>query len=176
MAKKKGKNKLLVRALIALVLLVCCVGAGVLYLNKYDSTDVPNGNNPSTPYYDERLDDAIEVETTYCKLYFPKEYEEELLVKYSEEFGYKVEFYGNIEGKEEVHLFDICFNSDDGDLLGYFNNNGDQVVNVSVAMFELEFDDSWTEEEKNMIYGMQEEWNFVVLSLNKNENYVEPNS
>ena len=175
MAKSKVKNKLSIRCVIVLVLLVCCVCAGVWYLNKDKDTDMPSGNNQVNPYYDERLDDAIEVETNYCKLYYPSEYKNELVVKYSENYGYIVEFYGSLEGKDEVHLFDICFNSDDGDLLGYFENTGDQVVNVSVSIFDLEFDDSWTEEEKNIIYGMQEERNFVVDSLSLDENYVNPN-
>lgn len=174
-SEKKEKNKLLLRSIVVLVLLVCCVGLGVMYLNKDKYTDMPSGNNQVDPYYDESLNDVVEIETKYCKLYFPSEYANNIVIKYSEDFGYKAEFYGSLEGKEEVHLFNICFNSDDGFLYGYIKNENDNVINISVESWELEFDESWSQNDKDTIYVLQESLNYVINNLNKNKNYVNPN-
>ena len=40
-------------------------------------------------------------------------------------------------------------------------------------MKEVEFDDTWTQEEIDQIYAMQEDMNFLMASLSKNENYIE---
>ena len=122
---------------------------------------------------DERINSAIEIETSYCMLYFPREYEENFEVKYKEEAAYKVEFYGLVEGKDAQHLFDVCFNCDEGDLLGYLENEG-EIINISIDMIDLKFDDTWESDEIDKIYSLQEEMNFVVDTLNKNKNYVEP--
>lgn len=129
---------------------------------------------------DEKSNDSIqdetafyEIETKYCKLYFTETWKEQIEVRYSEEAGYKAEFYGLVEGKDAQHLFDVCFNSDDGDLLGYLDNEG-EIVNISIDVMELEMDKSWTQEELDQLYSMQEEMNYVMNSLSRNENYVEP--
>ena len=94
-------------------------------------------------------------------------------VKYTDDAGYKAEFYGSVKGKDAVHLFDVCFNSDDGFLLGFIQND-EEIINISIDMKELEFDDSWEQEEINELYAMQEDMNFLMESLSKIENYVEP--
>jgi hypothetical protein len=93
-------------------------------------------------------------------------------VKYSNEAGYKVEFYGNIKGKEEIHLFDVCFNSDDGTLLGYFDRK--EAVNISIDVKEVSFNVDWTQKEMDHIYSMQEDVNFVIDKLELEDDYVNP--
>lgn len=116
---------------------------------------------------------SLEIETKYCTLFFPKEWEEQIETNIVEQDGYKVEFYGLVEGKESQHVFDICFNSDDGDLLGYLKQNG-EAINLSVDIFDINFDNSWKTDEMDQIYAIQEEYNFVIKMLDDNENYVNP--
>lgn len=116
----------------------------------------------------------FEIETQYCKLYFPEMWKDNIEIRYKEEMGYKVGFYGVVENKEAQLLFEVCFNSDDGELLGYLEIDED-IVNISIDINDIVFDDSWEEEEMQQIYTMQEDVNFVIDTLNKNENYVIPN-
>lgn len=163
----KSKNRAVYITVIAVLTVVCTVG---IILIK-DNVSFGTRNNVS---YLEDIP-AFEIETKYCDLYFPEQYKDVIQIKYSEKRGYKVKFYVNIEDKELVHVFDICFNSDDGDLLGYIENKKEkEIVNLSIDVMQLEFDDSWSEEELNQVYAVQEERNFVIDSLTKIENYVIP--
>ena len=185
--KKKNNNGLTIGLFIILIILML-ISVGIFLLkdkndDKATETEklfVEEQTNEESSQESQGMSDvsqyeveSYEIETKYCKFYFPKIWEEQIEVKYSEEFGYKAEFYGIIEGKESKHLFDICFNSDDGDLLGYLEDK-DGIINISIDVMELQFDDSWKQEDIDQIYSMQEEMNFVIESLSKNGNYVEP--
>lgn len=164
------------KKLIIILILLVLIGIGLIFIIDNNKSKETNGYVKVSALSDEdkeKLDNAIEVETKYCTLYYPSEFKEVLEVKYSDETGYKAEFYGKVKGKENVHLFDICFNSDDGDLLGYLEYD-EENVNMSFAINELEFDDNWKQEDIDKMYAMQEEVNFVLAALGTNENYVEP--
>ena len=98
---------------------------------------------------------------------------EQIDIEYNETTGYDVEFYGILKDKERKHLFSVCFNSDEGELLGYFDRtNG--VVNVSLKKIDVEFDLDWSQEERDQIYAMQEEMNYVIEMLSYEEDYIIP--
>lgn len=173
---RRKKNKLIsVLWVILGILLVICIS---LFLKKNDDKELKNVDEVKEQNSEENRNDvqeavaSYEIETDYCKLYFPESWKEQIKVKYTEEAGYKAEFYGLIDGKEEKHLFDVCFNSDDGVLLGYLKDN-EEIINISIDMNELEFDDTWTQEEVDQIYAMQEDMNFLMESLSEIENYIE---
>ena len=153
--------------IIGAVLLIIAVCMGGILLTK-DQT--PNNDKSNLGEID-----ALKVETKYGELYYPDTYEDCVETKINDENGYKVEFYGLVDGKEPQHIFDVCFNSDDGDLLGYIDNTkAEEIVNLSIDLIELDFDDSWTDDEMNFIYSMQDERNFVIDNLKRIDNYVEP--
>ena len=163
------------KVIIVLILLVV-IGIGLIFIidnNKKIETNDYVKVSALSDEDKEKLDNAIEIKTDYCTLYYPSIYKEDLEVKYSNDTGYKAEFYGKVKGKEEVHLFDICFNSDDGDLLGYLEYD-EENINMSFEVNELSFDDSWKQKNIDKMYAMQEEVNFVLAALGTNENYVEP--
>ena len=160
----KKKNSLLIIGVILLIVAVCMAGI-ILAKDQTPSDKVSNLDGA----------DALVVDTKYGSLYYPESYEDCVVTKINDDAGYKVEFYGDIDGKDPQHLFDVCFNSDDGDLLGYIDNTkAEEIVNLSIDLIELDFDDSWTDDEMNFIYSMQDERNFVIDNLNRIDNYVEP--
>lgn len=178
---KKRNNLIPILSIILGILLIVCIG---LFFTKDDDNKKKTSTQDETMVTvedeeskedsgDNSLEASIEIQTDYCKLYFPESWKEQIKVKISKEAGYKVQFYGLVEGHEPQHLFDVCFNSDEGMLLGYLEN-GDEVVNLSIDLMEFEFDESWKQEEIDQIYAMQEEMNFVMNTLSKNDNYVEP--
>lgn len=170
--KKHANNKMKnILICIILILLALIVTLGLSLASKSEANDsVKYVNNITKENIEIK---AFEIETDYGKLYYPKNWKENVKVEFSNEFGNKVEFYGLVKDDKTKHIFDICFNSDDGLLLGYLEIE-DQIINISVDVMELEFDDSWTQEEMDKIYSMQEEMNFVIDALNINDNYVQP--
>ena len=131
---------------------------------KEETIDIQNN--------EDNVVECMEIETPYCKLYYPKSWEDMIKIKNTEEFGYKVEFYGVLPEKEEQHLFDICFNSDDGELLGFFD--GDEVVNVSFDIVNLELEGDFSSEEADLLYSMQEDVNVLIEKLEEEEGYTNP--
>lgn len=194
MNKEKMQNRKLMTSVVVVLLVLVAILVGIFLSNRKKSNPesvetnetVINQQTKEVVSEDEGQDKEdkttkvvrddiafFEIDTKHCKLYFPERWKEQIEIGYSEEFGYKVEFYGIVEGKEKHHLFNVCFNSDDGLLLGYLET-GNENVNISIDRIEIEFDDSWKQEEMDQIYAMQEEMNYVIDSLSKNENYVEP--
>lgn len=169
--KKKNTTKMLVIIFIVLVIVNL---AGILFILK-DKDNENNGSANNDISNQNKIEEvsSFEIETKYCKLYFPEIWKKQIEVKFSEDLGYKTEFYALIENKESKHIFDVCFNSDNGFLLGYLEKN-DEIINISIDVMDLTFDDSWTQEEMNEIYSMQEEVNYVIESLKKIDYYVEP--
>lgn len=160
--KEKRQNKIFTGVIIVGALTAIVIG---IVLNE-------NNTNNDTKVNETQISDAFEIETKYCSLYYPEKWKNHVDIRYSETAGYKVEFYGSIEGKEEMHLFDVCFNSDDGTLLGYFDRK--EVVNISVDVMEISFGADWTQKEMDQIYSMQEDVNFVIEKLELEEDYVNP--
>ena len=176
MYKKNNSGLKLIFCIVLLGLVT--VGAGVLFFidNKEEKPSAEKDNQTIVVADDTSSQDEVasyEISTKYCKLYFPEIWRDKIEVRCTEKEGYKAAFYGVTEGKESKHLFDVCFDSDKGILLGYLEYE-DTIVNISVDIKELEFDDSWNQEEIDLIYSMQEEMNFVIDTLGKNEHYVEP--
>lgn len=171
---RRRENRII---LIVIVCILALIIGGITLIfgdkGKNKDTELEKTDKNTEITNDQEEIDSFEIETEHCTLYYPLTWAEQIEVEFSEEAGYKVEFWGNVDGKEAKHLFNICFNSDDGDLLGYFERE-DEVVNVSVERIDLDFDSDWTEEEQNQIYAMQEEMNYVIDMLNKDENYVNP--
>jgi len=184
---KKNKKYVVSICILVVVLTAVCIGVFGLKGNKDDQKLVVENETISEEQSNEFLEssesdeediqvlsDYYEIETKYCKLYFPEVWKENIEIVDKEEMGYKVGFYGRIDNKEAQLLFEVCFNSDDGELLGYLELE-ENIVNISIDINDIVFDDSWEEEEMNQIYTMQEEVNFVIDTLKMNENYVIPN-
>lgn len=179
--KRRLKRKRIIYVLLATLGIFLMLGIAIIFIksndkdNKSDSIEQVQQEQSNENYTNNTWEDVedFEINSKYCKLYFPIKWEDKVEIKFSEEPTYKVDFYGVSVNKTEIHLFSVCFNSDDGELLGYLENE-EEIVNISIDVKELEFDDSWKEEEIDQIYAMQEEMNYVMDTLNRNENYIEP--
>lgn len=115
-------------------------------------------------------EEAFTIETPHGNLYYPVKWEEQIRVEKVEGDVYTVQFYGTVEDKDEQHLFDIVFGETEGVLLGTLNE-------ISVYLVDggsLETED-WTEEEENTIYAMQEDVNYLMGMLQKEEGFVPAN-
>lgn len=158
----KNKSKLILILSLAIVLLG---GGFFLYKNHQNnngSGDHGGINLQATKY--------MEVECQYGKLYYPKNWEEKVRVYENNSDICMVEFYGTVEGKEEVQLFNIVFGGVYGSKVGELEIDGN-ILDVSVMLFDPIFDETWTEDEKNMIYSMQEDMNYILLELPKIKGY-----
>jgi hypothetical protein len=178
--EKKNNSKTIITVLVAIIALLLVVIAVLLWMllgksennivGKVDSVSESSGpitiGNPD----DER--EAIEIETKYCALYYPLEWEKNLRTEIVEKDDYKVEFYGTVEGKEEQHLFDLIFNGEVGYNLGTIKIESGEDVSINIESYSFETDNTWTEDEEFILYAMQEDINYTIGMLAENENFT----
>ena len=183
--RNKRKRTIVQLSIVLLILLIVCFV--IIFLKKQTNKEQVD-NTKNKPIQEQELqeqesqeknkqeknkeDEIWTIKTKYpCELHFPKMYSDKIEVKYVEDEGYKVEFYGLVKNKHEKHLFDVCFNSDYGTLIGYIETDKD-IVNISIDVMEIEFSDDFKQEEINEIYTLQEQMNFIIENLTNNNNYV----
>lgn len=115
--------------------------------------------------------EAMEIKTSYCNLYFPQKWEKNLEIKNEKENGNSVvQFWAKIDKKDPVHIFDIVFGGEEYTVGTITDKNGKK-INVNVKSYENDLDDKWTDEEKNTIYAIGEDINYLLLELEKVEGF-----
>ena len=114
---------------------------------------------------DDKVDDAIKIETPYCDLYYPDKWEDQVrVVKNSAGDEYIVEFYGTVGAHSETKLFDFVLNSADG-AIGYIDHKKHGSVGVKIETFRTEGLDLWSEDDRLELCSMQEDVNFIIDNL-----------
>lgn len=174
----KRKKYNIVVAIICLILGILAGVVGGLYLannfeifskkavdNKEETVEVDSENQ-----VEESGGDFV-VETPYCDLYFPEEWADQVEVEQEEGDVHAVSFYGMVDGKERKLLFDVLFGEEVGSEIGTLNVDG-QDIRVAIQFANINVDETWTEDETNTIYSMQEDVNYLMDELKNMENFT----
>lgn len=177
---KQKNNKLVVIATIFCILIVGIIGVlWVGELNERQSSNdraskkIDNKNDEETTSLIEtqEIQGDFEIETPYCNLYFPAKWENQVSIEKIEEEQYIVQFFGNIEGEEQQHLFDVLFSGTEGIKIGDLTMVDGTVIPVYIYSVEQQMNENWTEEEKNIIYAMQEDINYTIEKIEELDNF-----
>jgi len=85
-----------------------------------------------------------------------------------------VEFYAELKEKDSRHLFTLCFDTGEGYSLGKVDGK-----EISIVDFEQTFDESWSEEETDIVTGMTSDVNTILdalglLSLSNENSDIDP--
>lgn len=112
----------------------------------------------------------VEIETPYCTLYFPGEWEELLQVEQVKGDVHKVIFSCKLDDSRTVELFRFLFGGEDG--IGAVKAPDGKLINVSVKSAEIKPEDDWTTSQINMVFSMQEALNEVLAGLDLVEHEV----
>ncbi len=106
------------------------------------------------------------IATKYGDLLYPGRWRENLRTNVTEKDGVStVEFYATVGEHEEIHLYDVLFDGDDGVCVGAFEADGKKVY-VNIVSYDSDIDDSWTEEERLTLQAMKEDINYLIDELN----------
>ena len=145
------KNNIIVGLLVVCTILVILLGI-CIYLLSGNST---NG-----------MEDAIEIKTPYCELYYPDKWEDQVRIeKYDDAEAYVIDFYGTVGAHDEQKLFTLVFNGDEGVAIGYINQKNGERISFGIESYETESFDGLTEEERLDLCSMQEDVNFILENL-----------
>lgn len=107
----------------------------------------------------------FEIETPYCMLTYPMTWQEYILIRQEQTAdGCTVSFYGLLEGREEQHLFDVCFGGTEGDQVGLLQMQ-EGPVPVFFKTYSVAGNDSLNKDEKGMLLAMVEDINVIYTGL-----------
>lgn len=185
MGKKKKKVKFLFKVVLCAVIIALLTGLLLFVLGRASGNipaSKPNGgsdvvNNDTNKNPNQDGDTAVKVDhrdpysvvTKYCDLSYPEEWDSLFRTEIVEGDVYTVDFYGLVEGKEDQLLFSVVF-GDSNNVFGYLTTDEGK-VSVGLNVSEFFPSDDWTASEADLIYGMQEEVNYVLEKLQMNENF-----
>ena len=172
---KKKSQTTRMYILILVVGLAIGLGVGALLFGgnstKKDSQN-DKGDNKVTGTLEEMIqEDGFVIETSVVDLYYPKKWEDKVRIEKVSGDIQMVQFFAILEGKPEVHLFDICFGGEDGYTLGYLNPDKSNPIEVKIISYDFEFGEEWTTEEVNDIYSMQYDINYILGMLLKKADF-----
>ncbi len=152
-----------------MIIIGCVIMLAVIAAICFEVVFSGNNNtetNPAQPQ--EVIKDGFDIETPYVTLSYPLKWKEEVKIQHIDSGVYTVEFYLPIEGKDDLHLFDIAFGGEDGDSIGLLNSN-DSKIDVRVISYEIGAD--WSDKELDTIGEMLEDVNHIIRNLENNENF-----
>ena len=118
------------------------------------STETPESN----------ISEDMQIDTPYGVLHYPAEWEENLHTLQTEGEDYRVQFYGILNGNDQVLLFTLIFGGDHGEQLGVIRDSQGQYVTVNLLMEEL-VQEIRSENELTMLFAMQEAVNQLIDKL-----------
>lgn len=152
-------------ALLAALLLAGCAA------NDPAETTVPSGpvaippreSSPAQVTRPTEPEGYLEIDTPYCVLYFPERWEDVLSVNAYADSGYHVEFSGRTEGGEPRRLFDVTFDTGEGDLLGTVET-GDGTSRVYIRFYEPD-SEGLSQTAYDSLLAMQESANELIARL-----------
>lgn len=175
------KNKYKIINIIVLVLLIACIACIVLLLTckggsaeKQDKqSDTVQDVETTKPLEDDVTDEEFstdepemtEIENPYCSFEYPKELYDSIEIKEVEGPGvYTQHFDADING-HEVRLFSLHFGVNaEGDLMGYIPHV-DAHIAFSIEISMVEYDDSWTDEDKHNYETMLDSVNIIYQNI-----------
>lgn len=152
-------SKKLIALLLALVAVFCLAACGNGRAGDKDTEKEKNTSvedNTATPEEAENSENAVFViESSVGDLTYPERWKDQIRTEDAED---SVTFYGTVPGKTEQKLFSIEYEQSDGYLLGSLDGVDVYIVNND----NFDFDSSWTDDEKNEVYAMQEDFNSIL--------------
>lgn len=108
-----------------------------------------------------QAEDTGNIDTPYLSLCFDPAFSDCLVVTRDPGPPYCLSFYCALEGKPNRRLFDIAFGEGaDGNLGAIRTDNG--IVPVSMVIYTFTPDGSWTQDEADTVFAMQEVANALI--------------
>lgn len=153
-------------ALCCLLMLLAMCGCGGDGGDIWD-TD-PNGGQPgeSVAATEETVADSMKVNTKYGALYYPDQWLEFVSISQStSDDVLTVTFQAMVQDKVYT-LFELTIDQERGTEVGKLIDSSGKSYSVYLRLAELELDESLSEIEKDRLYAMQEDVNFVIDHLN----------
>lgn len=105
------------------------------------------------------------VETDFITLSYPIKQKQYIEVEIKNDEEYIVEFWGKIENREKIQLFDIIFEDEKNEGIGKIEINNDSYISIDLQKYEYEPDDTWEDYEIDKLIELQNIANYVLEGI-----------
>ena len=170
---KKGeysKSKGFVIAISCLSIIVIALGVCVVFLLLNGNGAVPGGGDGANGGKDDAS--MLTIQTPYCKIEYPSEFNEHLEVKEFSENGIFTKQFLCTLSSGEYKLFSVHFGEGaGGDFFGYLLN-GTERVSVYIECYSSPEASALSEEEMRLYYYMMDSVNEVARSISETSGYA----
>jgi hypothetical protein len=124
---------------------------------------------PTEPTVMPVVRDPITVHTPYVSLVYSGEWAQYLQTEHEDADVYTVSFYACIDELPRTLLFSVAFGGEYPNIQGYLKTQEGETIGVCFAFAEIQLDDRWTQEQKNIIWAMQDQANELLRQMNLQE-------
>lgn len=162
----KNSMKCLVSSILLCVLLAgCSAGESGSSDKQQEGIAVEHtaGSVESAPTVEELEESKIE--TAYGTLYYPKQWEEYVTTEQQENGDTIVVSFVATLHNTSYRLFEVTIGGTEGAAAGELTDNGGTKRTVYMQVYELEGDSELTATERNRLYAMQEDLNYLIDHL-----------
>lgn len=176
--KRVNKEKRLIKLMCGILVSLVCIVITVILVNVLKNGKSENSDSPVVENEEEYnwvyegVAGTYDIPTSYGNLVFPdkwKDYVETKIVKKND--CETVEFWFRSSNKEKVHVFDILFGGD-GYFVGVIKLSDSEEIYVHVESYGYELNDKWSNEDKAILSGIENDINFLLENLSSLENFV----
>lgn len=117
-------------------------------------------------------EDMFRIETGYVDLGYPAQWVPYLQYEYKEENGVLTVAFCCSIGDNQTPLFDVHFgDAQMGECFGYIAKDGEKIP-FTVTFHDYIPDESWDEDDKHVLYAMQESVNELIQAVKADPNYT----
>ena len=162
----KNSMKCLVSSILLCVLLAgCSAGESGSSDKQQEGIAVEHtaGSVESAPTVEELEESKIEA--AYGTLYYPKQWEEYVTTEQQENGDTIVVSFVATLHNTSYRLFEVTIGGTEGAAAGELTDNGGTKRTVYMQVYELEGDSELTATERNRLYAMQEDLNYLIDHL-----------
>lgn len=166
MEKKTNAKRPLFITVVVLGVILAVLLAVLIGIRFLPKSQQPDATEPTAQQ------DLI-VETPFCSLSFPVQWKDQLRTQYAEsDDGGAMTFLAAM-GESETQLFSVVFSSKIDTACSPFGvlTGGEAPVVVSLKIYDIETDVSWTDAQKETAFAMQDECNYLLEQLQKQTNF-----
>lgn len=131
------------------------------------NTDETQGTTATTyelPSEEEQTE-PMEIPTPYGNLYYPAKWEGFLRTQEMQEEVFSLQFICALDTQKEIGLFTIYFGGDQGAYVTELPDGEGGMVSVRLEVDTLQLPESMPEEEKDIVFAMQEDLNFLLQHI-----------
>lgn len=165
--KVMNKNRSISEKMIAIMCVILAVLILSIFIVFFNINTGNDKDKEKNPYKGEV--ESIKIETEYGHLEYPEKWEMSARIEAVEDKAFTaVNFYGTVKGKEEQQLFTVYFGNEGEIPIGRMMVN-DTTIDVGISFSDLNTD-GWAKEERDELYEMQEDVNFIIVQLEEDYN------